>query len=56
MAAAYTGIMLMPMIFGALVGIFSTDVFSVFLAIIFAIMVLFTVLMVHFAKKENKYE
>ena len=56
MAAAYTGIMLMPMIFGALVGVFSTDVFAVFLAIVFAVMVLFTALMVRFAKKENKYE
>lgn len=56
MAAAYTGIMLMPMIFGALVGVFSTDVFAVFLAIVFVVMVLFTALMVRFAKKGNKYE
>ena len=56
MAAAYTGIMLMPMLFGALVGFFSTDIFAPFLALVYAVMVLFTVLMVQFARKENRYE
>lgn len=56
MAAAYTGFMLMPMLFGALVGFFSTDIFAPFLALVYGVMVLFTVLMVRFARKENRYE
>ncbi len=56
MAATSTGIMLMPMLFGALVGFFSTDIFPYFVAVIFALMLYLTISMVRYLKKENRYE
>ncbi len=56
MAATSTGIMLMPMLFGVLVGFFSTDIFPLFVAILFALMLYLTVSMVRFVKKENRYQ
>ncbi len=56
MASAYAGFLVMPMFFGAIIGAFSTDIFPIFLALIFGIMAVFTALMIRFAKKGNKYE
>ncbi len=56
MAATSTGIMLMPMLFGALVSFFTADVFSVYIAILFVLMVVLTVSMFRFAKKNGRME
>ncbi len=56
MAATSTGIMLMPIVFGFLVGLFSTDIFPFFVAVLFALMLFLTVSMVRFVKRENRYE
>ena len=56
MASAYAGFLLMPVFFGRLVGLFTTDIFPIFLSIIFAAMVIFTFRMIRFAKKENRYK
>lgn len=56
MASAYAGFLVMPVFFGGLVRLFSTDIFPFFLALIFAAMAIFTVYMIRFAKKENRYQ
>ncbi len=55
MAATSTGIMMMPLVFGFLVGIFSTDIFPLFAAVLFVSLMLLTISMVRFAKRENRY-
>ncbi len=56
MAAASAGILLMPLIFGTLVGFLSADIFPAFIMILFVLMVLITLLMLRFVKKNDRFE
>ncbi len=56
MAATSTGIMLMPFLFSVLVGVFSADVFPIYIAVLFVAMVALTFAMVRFVKKNGREE